>query len=188
MRFRSFLIALVVLMSFVVLVHADTLKMKNGTTIKGKVTKFNNKEFTILIDGSNSRAIISADDIESIEFDSAASTVNVPVNKPPQNVNRPPQQTNPTQQNEDNEDSDLTHGNKGGVPNIRSVTVAIPAREDWTSTGLVVAKGQKVRVTASGQVDLGGGTQKRARGRGHRRQGQIDAHVPDRRFDCRYWR
>jgi len=144
-------------MLFTVMVSADTLKMKNGTTIKGKVTKFNNKEFTILIEGSNSRAIISADDIESIEFDSGMPAVNGPVNRPPANANKPPQATNPTQQNEDNEDSDLTHGTKGNVPNIRSVTVAIPAREDWTSTGLIVAKGQKVRVTATGQVDLGNG-------------------------------
>jgi len=154
MWLRRLLIGLVVVMSFAVLTWADTLKMKNGTTIKGKVTKFNNKEFTILIDGSNSRAIISADDIESIEFDGSSPAANVPVNKPPQATNRPTQPTNP---NEDNEDSDVTHGNKGSVPNIRSVTVAIPAREDWTSTGLIVTKGQKVRISASGQVDLGSG-------------------------------
>src|SRR6267154_1637640 len=113
MRLRSLLIGLVILMSFAVVVNADTLKMKNGTVIKGKVIRFNNKEFIILMEGTNSRSIINVDDIESIEFDSPSSSVNVPVNKPPQNVNRPPQQTNPTQQNDDNEDTDLTHGNKG---------------------------------------------------------------------------
>src|SRR5882724_6906481 len=156
MRLRSLLIGLVVLMTFVIVANADTLKMKNGTVIRGKVIRFNNKEFIILMEGTNSRSIINVDDIESIEFDES-TTNNVPVNKPPQNVNRPQQQTNPVQQNEDNEDSDLTHGGKGNVPNIRAVTVAIPAREDWTSTGLIVAKGQKVRITASGQVDLGNG-------------------------------
>src|SRR5882724_10296622 len=102
MRLRSLLIGLVILMSFAVIAQADTLKMKNGTVIRGKVISFNNKEFIILMEGTNSRSIINVDDIESIEFDNAPAAT-VPVSKPPQNVNRPPQQTNPTQTNDDNE-------------------------------------------------------------------------------------
>src|SRR5213079_2778771 len=107
-------------------------------------------EFTILIDSTSSRAIISVDDIETIEFDSPAS-------RPQQQPTKPANQTSPSNsnrtvsdQNPDEEDTDLKNGAKGNVPNIRALTVAIPAREDWTSTGLIVAKGQKIRITASG--------------------------------------
>ena len=138
MRVRSLLVGLVFLLSFVVAAQADTLKMKNGTTIKGKVIHFNNKEFTILIEGTSSRAIISADDIESIDFDNSSPVVSpITIPKPNANQGRPNPQSNgnvnnpprTTQQNEEEDDSESSRTiAKGSVPNVRSVTISVQAR------------------------------------------------------------
>src|SRR5215475_10359738 len=158
MKLRNVFTGLILLLMLATLAQADTLKMKNGTVIKGKVIRFNNKEFIILIDSTSSRAIVNVDDIESIEFDNAPSASVSPGNTTrPNTSNTNVQVSNTqrptTQQTSDDDDSDGVHTRS--VPNIRSVTVNIPAREDWTSTGIVVAKGQKVRVSATGSVDLG---------------------------------
>jgi hypothetical protein len=40
------------------------------------------------------------------------------------------------------------------VPSIREVTVSVASREVWADSGLDVARGDKVRVSASGRVNL----------------------------------
>ncbi|HZS48837.1 MAG TPA: hypothetical protein VFC63_27440 [Blastocatellia bacterium] len=161
MKLRSVFTGLILLLMFATLAQADTLKMKNGTVIKGKVIRFNNKEFTILIESTSSRAIISVDDIESIEFDSSPGPVTSQSSTSTSRTTVPPPTTQSsnrtTTQTSDDDDSDGVHSGKTTVPNIRSVTVSIPAREDWTSSGIIVAKGQRVRITATGTVDLGNG-------------------------------
>jgi hypothetical protein len=55
----------------------DTVKLKNGSIIKGKVVSFVQGEFTVLLElggsskRSTSRMIIAAEDIESIQFDAS---------------------------------------------------------------------------------------------------------------------
>ena len=53
----------------------DTIKLKNGSVIKGKVITYGDREFTVLLDlGSttrrtSSRMVIAVDDVDTIQFD-----------------------------------------------------------------------------------------------------------------------
>ena len=51
---------------------ADTIKLRDGTVLKGKVVSYNQRRFTIVIriGSTNSQHDIPVDEIESIEFDS----------------------------------------------------------------------------------------------------------------------
>src|SRR5215212_2184361 len=55
---------------------ADTIRLKDGQVIRGQIVSFRDQQFTVLIGagagGRRSRVTVYIDDIESIEFDSAA--------------------------------------------------------------------------------------------------------------------
>src|SRR5581483_10496840 len=50
---------------------ADTIKLKDGSVFKGKVTGYNQRKFTIIIyvGSSSSQHVIPVDEVESVEFD-----------------------------------------------------------------------------------------------------------------------
>src|SRR6266853_4500435 len=56
---------------------ADTIRLKDGSVIRGQVIGFKDQQFTVLIgsgaQGRRSRTIIYVEDIDSIEFDSATT-------------------------------------------------------------------------------------------------------------------
>lgn len=58
---------------------ADTIRLKDGSTIKGKILSFSNGQFVILIgNGDRQRQIrFFADEIEAIEFDSKSGAANI---------------------------------------------------------------------------------------------------------------
>ena len=58
---------------------ADTIRLKDGSTIKGKILSFTNGQFVILIgNGDRQRQIrFFADEIEAIEFDSKSGASNI---------------------------------------------------------------------------------------------------------------
>jgi hypothetical protein len=60
---------------------ADTIYMKNGSVIRGKVVGYGSGEFTVLLaGGSRSRATLAGDEIDRIEFEGGAgvSTASAP--------------------------------------------------------------------------------------------------------------
>lgn len=65
--------ALVSIMSITGL--ADTIRLKDGSTIKGKITGFSGGKFTVAVgEGSRRRTMsFSADEVDSVEFDDALS-------------------------------------------------------------------------------------------------------------------
>ena len=69
--------AVVLVLSLVVPIVADTIRLKDGSVIRGQVIGFKDQQFTILIGagakGRRSRTSIYVEDIESIEFDSATT-------------------------------------------------------------------------------------------------------------------
>lgn len=69
--------------SLVSLTLADTIRLKDGSIIKGKIVNFTGGKFTVVIgDGSRQRQMnFYSDEVESIEFD--ATLLNVADNKPP---------------------------------------------------------------------------------------------------------
>ena len=65
-------LACFLILSMFSLVFADTIRLKDGSIIKGKIISFGEGKFTIVIgDGSRQRQMsFFADEVESIEFDS----------------------------------------------------------------------------------------------------------------------
>ncbi|HYE72023.1 MAG TPA: hypothetical protein VEF04_01780, partial [Blastocatellia bacterium] len=153
---------------------ADTIRLKNGSVIKGKVTTFNDHEFTILLDlgssgRSTSRMIVAAEDIQSIEFDgvaldsSAGRVATNPVNVADQPVERPtvrevstkiPAKSEPLREN-----TQPISAESASAPSslVAEKTVKVISAADWTSTEIRIRKGQRVTISASGEVDLGNG-------------------------------
>jgi hypothetical protein len=160
---------------------ADTIHLRDGTVIRGQIIAFKDQQFTVLIGqgagGRRSRITLYIEDVESIEFDSALANVTTgtgaagitdvvgggtgrrddaaandtaassrpaptPAPRPtaPANTGRPPA--------------------GAGAPVFFPVRVRVLAdntANGWTSSGLTVRRGQRIRISASGRVSLGGG-------------------------------
>jgi hypothetical protein len=149
---------------------ADTIRLKDGNVIRGQVIGFKDQQFTVLVgsgaQGRRSRTLIYVEDVESIEFDSAttaaaASLANddtqssntAPVYQPPTSNQAPtdtgrvPARTSPP-------------SSTGSAPTFFTIKVAVRAdssNNGWTNSGLVVRKGQRLRISSTGRVSLGGG-------------------------------
>ena len=145
------------LLSLVVPSLGDTIRLKDGSVIHGQVVGFKDQQFTILIGGSaknrRGRTTIYVEDVESIDFDATtgsdtvASADNVPVSQPPRaNSQADGPRTDPQPTN--------------SAPTFFTIKVAVRAdntNNGWTNSGLVVRKGQRLRINASGRVSLGKG-------------------------------
>src|SRR3954467_14180653 len=70
----------------------DTIHLKDGQVIRGQIVSFRDQQFTVLIGsgagGRRSRVTVYIDDIDSIEFDSAAGAAGQPA--PPAGAPYPP--------------------------------------------------------------------------------------------------
>ena len=157
------LVALAVGASLTVL--ADTIRLKNGSVIHGQIVSFKNEQFTIVVGGGTrgrtSRITVYMEDVDSIEFDSAGNTNNSsgpndnntsntqPTYQPPANTQ--PSNNQPTY-------TPPTSNNSTAQPTFFQINVRVRAdntSNGWSNTGLVVRRGQRLRITASGRVSLG---------------------------------
>lgn len=170
--FRSLLlVALAVGASLPVL--ADTIRLKDGSVIRGQIVGFKNEQFTIMVGsgarGRKSRITVYMEDVDSIEFDSAGNAGNSsgpgddtsstqPISQPPVN-NRPNNQpSNDQPANNQPANNQPTSNNSATPPTFFQINVKVRAdntSNGWTNTGLVVRRGQRLRITASGRVSLG---------------------------------
>jgi len=150
---------------------ADTIRLKDGSVIRGQVIGFKDQQFTILIGGNargrRGQTTVYVEDVESIEFDGNAgnsgssSTIDDSSarNNPPPVMSRP---SNPTTQ-PDNTNSGRTIDTtpvSSATPTFFTIKVGVradSANNGWTNSGLVVRKGQRLRISASGRVSLGRG-------------------------------
>ncbi len=186
-RLSAFLMLLSFLLLAGVIAFGDTIRLKNGSIIKGKVVSFNQQEFTIVLDlgsssrKSSSRMVIAAEDIESIEFNGAdsvdsQSTSSGSSQAPAGKYSDPPREPSPATTSRKNPPSvepqpepettapaapatsTPTSTNdsvtSGGVT---EKTIRISSKDDWTSTDIRVQRGQRITITASGEIDLGNG-------------------------------
>jgi len=159
---------------------ADTIRLRDGTTIRGQIIAFKDQQFTVLIGagtrGRRSRLTLNIEDVESIEFDSALSGGTQPAtgaagigdvvggssntndntsptvdNRPAPTISQaPPPTTGRT----------TTTTNTSGVPAFFPIRVRVRAdntNNGWTDSGLMVRAGQRLRISASGRVSLGNG-------------------------------
>ncbi|HVQ38757.1 MAG TPA: hypothetical protein VMS31_14565 [Pyrinomonadaceae bacterium] len=153
-------------------VVADTIRLKDGSVIRGQVVGFKDQQFTVLIgsgaQGRRSRTLIYMEDVESIEFDSATTAAasvlaneDAPATSPSNEQTSQPPRNNPandpirTPSRTDNAPPSTT-----GSPTFFTIKVAVRAdnsNNGWTNSGLVVRKGQRLRISSTGRVSLGGG-------------------------------
>jgi hypothetical protein len=148
---------------------ADTIRLKDGSVIRGQVIGFKDQQFTILIGGNargrRGQTTVYVEDVESIEFDSnngntssSSSTMDDSTarNNPPP-VTRP---TGPVNQPDNNRTIESSPVSSSAAPTFFTIKVGVRAdnsNNGWTNSGLVVRKGQRLRISASGRVSLGRG-------------------------------
>ena len=143
-------------------VLADTVRLKDGSVIRGQIVSFKNEQFTILVGsgtrGRKSRITVYMEDVESIEFDGApaddsgntSSTPSQPAYQPPANTGR----SNPPVTQPQTQPSTSPSSNPTFFPvNVR--VRADNSSNGWTNSGLVVRRGQRLRISATGRVNLG---------------------------------
>lgn len=163
---------LAVVFALFVPVVADTIRLKDGSVIRGQVVGFKDQQFTVLIgsgaQGRRSRTLIYVEDVESIEFDSAttgatsgtANEDSSSTNPTSGQVYQPPRSNPSTDPNRTPARTDTVQPSPSGSPTFFTIKVAVRAdntNNGWTNSGLVVRKGQRLRISATGRVSLGGG-------------------------------
>jgi hypothetical protein len=166
--FRLLLSALL-LVSLCTPLLADTIRLKDGSVIRGEVIGFKDQQFTILI-GANARGrrgqtTVYVEDVESIEFDSTGGVPTATEEGSARNNNPPP--TRPSIPDTTNSESSRTvdttpasSSSPAATPTFFTIKVGVKAdasNNGWTNSGLVVRKGQRLRISASGRVSLGRG-------------------------------
>jgi hypothetical protein len=186
-RIFSPLVALALTLCLSAAALADTIRLKDGSVIRGQVIGFNNQQFTVLVGGGSrgrrSQITLYMEDVESIEFDSAGtgpSTAgntaggnddfgNRPTSQPSTqpSTTRPPAQQRPSvPQNTQPDVDDNSASQPASRPASQTSTTFFQinarvrgdnAANGWTNSGLVVRRGQRIRLTASGNVALGRG-------------------------------
>jgi hypothetical protein len=150
---------------------ADTIRLKDGNVIRGQVIGFKDQQFTVLVgsgaQGRRSRTLIYVEDVESIEFDSATTAAasilandDATSNPSTAPVNQPPRSSQQTDTNRIPDRTNTTQPPSSGAPTF--FTIKVPVRADnanngWTNSGLVVRQGQRLRISATGRISLGGG-------------------------------
>jgi hypothetical protein len=158
----------VLLLALVVPSIADTIRLKDGSVIRGQVIAFKDGLFTILIGagakGRRSRTTIYVEDIESVEFDSATTAAAGSLANEDANSSAP---TEPVSSPRTNSQPDQTTTvprtqtpAASAAPTFFTIKVAVRAdssNNGWSNTGLVVRKGQRLRISSSGRVSLGKG-------------------------------
>lgn len=186
MNIRNFTLplaaALVLFLS--VSVFADTIRLKNGTVIRGEVVGFQDQQFIVLIGdgarGRRSRMMLYMEDVESIEFDGRTpvqATTDPPrtnrdeptVRNDPPTSATPEPTTTPPPDTTTTSGADETRPTASPSPAPTATTNApLPlqlnvrvrgdnAANGWTNSGLVVRRGQRIRISATGRITLGAG-------------------------------
>ena len=159
--FRS-VIVLVVGLGLTVPALADTIRLKDGSVIRGQIVSFRNEQFTILVGagarGRKSRITVYMEDVESIEFDGAPAEEASNTSPTTQPTSQPPANTRPSNNPPRSEPTNTSAPNTSANPTFFPVNVRVRADNStngWTNSGLVVRRGQRLRINATGRVNLG---------------------------------
>ena len=172
MKIRKPVVSLVVCLAAVSLIGssslADTVKLRDGSILKGKVVSYTQRKFTIevYIGGAISQHVVPVEEVESVEFDqsdqgaisraeplgasqspAAPPRGGIPRDNAPRD--NAPEVTTPEPGTPPGVD------NAGALPVIAEKTVSVAAAADWTSTEIRIQRGQRIVITATGEVDLG---------------------------------
>jgi hypothetical protein len=149
---------------------ADTIRLKDGSRVKGKIVGFADGKFTVAMgEGSRRRQMtLDASEIESIEFDSpqtSGSTMvaaggrveNETVKAPPVASEILSQPARATTTSVPTATSPAKKVSFGKPIELSVKVLADNTANGWTNSGWVVRKGQKIRISGSGEVSIGRG-------------------------------
>lgn len=172
-KFSYALVALFLTLALVAPALADTIRLKDGSIIRGQVIGFRDQQFTVLIGsgtkGRRGRTTVYVEDIESIEFDSAttaaaAALANEGSNRDPEvqpsRTNLPADTSSPSRNTGRDTARDTVSQPISSTPTFFTIKVAVRAdnaNNGWSNSGLVVRKGQRLRISSSGRISLGRG-------------------------------
>lgn len=182
-NFAAVIFSLALVASSGAVALADTIRLRDGSVIRGQIIGYKDQQFSVLIGGTRgrrSRITIYSEDVESIEFDNAgadAAAGNQPGNNPavydqgndagapqssPQQTNRtaPANNSRASQPPGDPNASRTASNQSAGAPvffPIRLKVRADNASNGWTDSGLMVRKGQRLRISSQGRINLGAG-------------------------------
>ncbi|MCS6818028.1 MAG: LecA/PA-IL family lectin [Blastocatellia bacterium] len=120
-----------------------TVWLRNGSVLRGRVVRFENGEFTLILSGTQSRAILKASDVERIDFGGAETPVEAPRAQEGAPSARPAQEL---------ATSAPTPAGAVALPRYTERTVKVPANQEWIDTGIDVVEGQKLRLAVSGRI------------------------------------
>jgi hypothetical protein len=172
--------ALALVLSLSAVALGDVIRMKDGQVIRGQIISFRDQQFTILLGpgsrGRRSQMTVYMEDVESIEFESGgaanagggeASDTSEPVRPQPSNT-RPAAPTlgretgGTTNTAPSSEPRDTSVSRPPPANDSRLIPIKVRVRADsasngWTDSGLMVRRGQRLRITASGRISLGQG-------------------------------
>lgn len=146
---------------------ADTVRLKDGSIIKGKIVTFSGGKFIVAIgEGSRKREMTFASaEVESINFDSPTLT-----NK---SINQNASYEEPADVSNDPAPARIVIGADKPAPvqsappassngTLKPIEWQVKVLADstangWTNSGWVVKKGQRIRIVGDGTVSLGKG-------------------------------
>jgi PA-IL-like protein len=155
-------IALLVIVVLSVVALADTIRLKDGSIIKGKIASFGAGKFVVVIgEGSRKREMtFNASEVESITFDQA-----VDASQPSETTRKasyePPAKTEPVSpkvvMKEPEPAPSATARSRDTIKPIewRIKVLGDNTANGWTNTGWVVKKGQRIRIEGDGTISLG---------------------------------
>lgn len=140
---------------------ADTIRLKNGEVVTGRIVNYAGGAFTVEIQiGSYSdrvRARIDLRDVETIEFDGrsepATTRPSVPESRNPPTIDRSPVTKSSTP-------TTSTTQKAVEPPSATSASIAkelilqVPSREEWTYANVTVRRGDRISLSASGKIKL----------------------------------
>lgn len=186
-KFSRILLVFCLMFSMTALVFADTIRLKDGSIIKGKIINFDNGSFTVIIgEGTRQRQMtFQAADVASIVFDKQETPVEV-VNASGspnytkdtsgnstiitvgKNTDNNPQTPSPSANKSTNANDnkvitdDAAADNKNSNVSLKPIQIDAKVLADntangWTNSGWVVRKGQRIRIVSNGRVSLGDG-------------------------------
>ena len=171
--------SLILILSLSLMAFADTIRLKDGSILKGRITSFAGGKFTIMIgEGSRSRQMtFNASEIESIAFDSPMipqTNENTNRNasyKPPTKPADPPRVITSDNTSSTPVVKQPTTPPSKAIANAKPISWSVKVLADntangWTNTGWVIKKGQRIHISGDGKVSLGSGNSSSASGIG----------------------
>jgi len=146
------------------LTFADTVRLKDGSIIKGKIISFGGGKFIVTMgEGARRKQLtFAAGEVESIQFDQErAPQLSASKNNP---ANDQKSQNTPAiipAKIIARDDTNAANQPKSSEPmkpiEWRIKVLADATANGWTNSGWVVKKGQRIRITGDGKVTLGRG-------------------------------